>query len=108
MIDNEKREELLNRSPSSVRVTQADLDKKVASAEFHKLSPTLTVCVLTTQNGFQIVGKSACADPVNYNKELGEKISYDDAFKQLWALEGYLLRETVHQNQPQNNFAANG
>lgn len=27
----------------------------------------------------------------NYNQELGEKIAYEMALKQLWALEGYVL-----------------
>src|SRR5574340_298287 len=52
----------------------------------------LTICVLTLKNGFTIVGKSACASPENYDFDLGHKIAREDARKQIWALEGYLLR----------------
>jgi hypothetical protein len=55
----------------------------------------LTICVLTLKNGYTIVGKSACASPENYDAELGGKIAREDARKQIWALEGYLLRSKL-------------
>lgn len=55
----------------------------------------LTICVLTLRNGFTIVGKSACASPENYDADLGGKIAREDARKQIWALEGYLLRSKL-------------
>lgn len=55
----------------------------------------LTICVLTLKNGFTVVGKSACASPENYDADLGGKIAREDARKQIWALEGYLLRSKL-------------
>lgn len=55
----------------------------------------LTICVLLLQNGFTVVGKSACASPENFNAELGRKIARDDARNQIWALEGYALRSKL-------------
>lgn len=52
----------------------------------------LTICVLVLANGFTVVGKSACASPENYNREIGEKLALDDCIKQVWTLEGYNLR----------------
>ena len=57
----------------------------------------LTVCVITTQNGFVLIGKSAPADPANFNEEVGRKFAREDAMRQLWQLEGYLLREKLYQ-----------
>ncbi|MDE3749427.1 Gp49 family protein [Methylobacterium radiotolerans] len=76
------------------RVTLESLEAKVASAEYFR-SKTLTICILTLANGFTIVGKSACASPENYSQALGERYAYDDAFRQIWAFEGYLLRERL-------------
>jgi hypothetical protein len=76
------------------RVTVESMEAKVASAEYFR-SKTLTICILTLSNGFTIVGKSACASPENYNQALGERYAYDDAFRQIWAFEGYLLREKL-------------
>ena len=53
----------------------------------------LTICVLTTRNGFTVIGKSACASPENFNADLGHKIAYEDAVSQLWGFMGYALRK---------------
>lgn len=56
---------------------------------------TLTICVLTLANGFDVVGTSGCADPAKYDAELGRKYAREDAIRQVWPLEGYLLRERM-------------
>jgi hypothetical protein len=55
----------------------------------------LTVCILVLKNGFTIVGKSACASPENFDSDLGHKIAKEDARRQIWALEGYALRNQI-------------
>jgi|GWRWMinimDraft_5_1066013.scaffolds.fasta_scaffold01624_3 hypothetical protein len=59
---------------------------------------TLTICVLTLTNGFTVTGESACADPANFDVDIGKKIARDDAFNHVWPLEGYLLRERMYQH----------
>jgi hypothetical protein len=58
---------------------------------------TLTFCVLVLKNGFTVTGESACASPENFDAEIGRKIAYDNARNKIWALEGYLLKERLHQ-----------
>ena len=58
---------------------------------------TLTICVLTLANGFDVVGTSGCADPARFDAELGRKYAREDAIKKIWPLEGYLLRERMWQ-----------
>ena len=79
------------------RVTLEGLKAKIVAEEyFHpSFAPHLTVAVLQTTNGFTLVGKSAPADPANFDVEAGKKFAFDDALRQLWPLEGYLLRETL-------------
>lgn len=55
----------------------------------------LTICVLVLNNGFTVVGKSACASPENFDAELGRKIAREDARRQIWPLAGYALRERL-------------
>lgn len=55
----------------------------------------LTICVLVLKNGYTIIGKSACASPENFDAELGAKIAREDARRQIWALEGYALRNKL-------------
>ena len=96
MLTNEQRDSLLESRPERT-VTKEQIESRIKSAEYSiHAGSTLTICVLSLENGFTVVGKSACAHAGNFNKELGEKIAYDDAFKQIWALEGYLLREALY------------
>lgn len=55
----------------------------------------LSVCVLVMHNGFTIIGKSAPASPENFNAELGRKLAYEDAVRQLWPLMGFALRDRL-------------
>jgi hypothetical protein len=55
----------------------------------------LSVCLLVVFNGFVVIGKSAPADPDNFDAELGCKLAYEDAVRQLWPLMGYHLREQL-------------
>lgn len=47
---------------------------------------TLNVAILTLDNGWNLVGKSAPVDPTNYNAEYGRELAYDDALRQAWPL----------------------
>jgi hypothetical protein len=54
-----------------------------------------TVCMLTMKNGYTIKGMSACVDIANFDFMVGRKISREDAIRQIWPLEGYLLAEEI-------------
>ncbi len=55
----------------------------------------LSICIITMKNGFTIIGKSAPASPENFNAELGKKLAYEDAVRQIWPLMGFALREKL-------------
>ena len=57
----------------------------------------LTFCVLVLENGFTVTGESACASPENFNEEIGRKIAYENAIDKVWLLEGYLLKQNLHE-----------
>lgn len=98
MIDEEIEKELQKRNLNAPRLTPDLIDSKIKSASFHKLTDVLTVCVIKLENGFTVTGESACASPDNYNQEIGEKISFDNARDKIWQLEGYLLKERLFKN----------
>ena len=79
------------------RVTQESIRDKIRNTEylFSRSHTGLTICILTLSNGFFVIGKSAPADPRNHDPELGKHYAYEDAFKQIWPLEGYLLKERL-------------
>jgi hypothetical protein len=79
------------------RVSLKQLEEKVTSVEYwHPPSiPHMTVAIVKLGNGYALLGKSVPADEGNYNEELGQKFAYEDAIRQMWALEAYLLRERM-------------
>jgi hypothetical protein len=93
------------------RVALADIEAKIAATYYvtgdqiaaHGPDPVfaetqvITVCLLVMANGFTVIGKSAPASPENFNAALGRRFAREDCIRQLWPLEGYLLREALHR-----------
>ncbi|TJX25148.1 MAG: hypothetical protein E5W21_32600, partial [Mesorhizobium sp.] len=59
----------------------------------------LTICVLRLWNGFTVLGQSACADPANFNAEIGQRLARTDAVNKMWALMGYELKSRIARDQ---------
>lgn len=79
-------------------VTLNDIQDKIKQTTYTVLPDgKTTVCQLHMENGYTINGHSACVDPANYNRALGEKYAYEDAINKAWPLEGYLLAEELHK-----------
>jgi hypothetical protein len=86
------------RGLNAPRITPGSLDSKITGEQYHVFpGTTLTACCLTLENGFTVLGQSAAASPGNFNEEIGRKIARADAREKIWQLEGYLLRERLHQ-----------
>lgn len=104
---------------SSARVSLAQIEQTIASEhyftaldgavgeeimrglkpDYHPMDLAyLTLCVLRLKNGFTVLGKSACADPKSFDKELGRKIAREDAINQMWPLLGYELKSRIHKD----------
>ena len=93
-------EEIIKKGLTAPRVTPARLEEVIVSEQFHVFTgTTFTACLLTLENGYTVLGESACASPENFNAELGRKIARDNAKNKIWQLEGYLLRQDLHDKQ---------
>lgn len=79
------------------RVTLESMVAKIEREEYlcPEALPSMTICVILLRNGFALVGKSAPADPENYDPDVGRDFARDDALRQMWQLEGYALRERL-------------
>lgn len=92
MLNNDQLQEKLAASPAP-RVRKEDIEARISDASSQRLSPTVTLCTITLDNGFSVRGEAACVNPENYNADIGHRFAYDDAFKKLWPLFGFLLAE---------------
>jgi hypothetical protein len=73
------------------RLTKDLLEKRIKAVRYF-LDGTLTICVIEAVNGFKVVGTAAPASEANFDPGVGQRYAYEDAFRQLWPLEGYALR----------------
>ncbi len=95
------------------RVTMEDVNASIKSEHYFTAvdgvqNPTsveaavalglMTFCVLVLQNGFSVTGQSACADPANYNQDLGQRIARENAVRQIWPLLGFSLKQDMHRD----------
>lgn len=89
-------EQQLAANAKGPRVTTDDIDAAITFAQYHVFpGTTLTVCALTLRNGFTVTGESACADPANFDPEVGEQFALKDAKRKVGPLLGYALREAI-------------
>ena len=96
MMTDAERDEALKHRPTPNHVTRESIEGKIQHTQY-VVEGVMTIAIVTLENGYTVTGQSACADPANYDKALGEKIAYDDAVKKVWPLEGYLLRQRLFE-----------
>lgn len=73
-------------------VTQETIDAAIRAEWDFRLGDKTTAVVLQLQNGFEVVGTSACVDAASYNHETGKKYARERAITKVWELEGYRLQ----------------
>lgn len=70
----------------------------VGNAFPYSMLAQITVCVLLLRNGHKVVGvNEGPVSPENFDAELGRQYARQKAIDQIWPLEGYLLRDRMHQ-----------
>lgn len=81
------------------RVTPKRIEEVIVNDDYYLFENSqLTVCCLTLENGFTVLGESACASPENFDAEIGRKIALENAKNKIWMLEGYLLKQKLHDS----------
>ena len=81
------------------RLTPQNIDGTISYKNFYRGdNTTTTICAIILNNGYTVVGKAAAVSMANFDQELGEKIAFEDARNQIWALEGYCMKGSALQN----------
>lgn len=116
-VNSPPTEEELAKIAVAPRVTDADVEAFIAqeytftaaegaightaarpSSPYTVIDPQLellTICVLVLANGFTVMGQSACADPKNFDPEIGARLARADAKGKVWMLLGFELRSRL-------------
>lgn len=77
------------------KITKESIEAAIAGTSY-LFHDHLTIAVIKMKNGFMHIGKSAPASPENFDAEVGKRLAFDDAFRQIWAFEGYRLCQQLY------------
>ncbi len=99
-IDAEMEREIQTLGLTAPRVTPDQIDALMRGVRYEvQVVPgtTTTLATAIAANGFTLaIGMTACADPANFNADLGAKYAIKDAEakarQELWKLEGWRLK----------------
>lgn len=81
----------------TISLTPDDIENAIVHEQYHVFpGSTVTVCCLTLINGFNAIGHSGCIDPSNFNEAIGKQVARENAARTIWQLEGYLLKQRMH------------
>lgn len=79
------------------KLTPEILESKIKEVQYHQFDgTTVTVCCMTLENGFNVIGESACISPAYFDDEIGKKVARENAFEQLWKLYGFNAKQEQH------------
>ena len=94
-MDYQAIEEMLQaKGLKAPRVTPTLIDSVIKSEAYYVFPGThITVCCLTLQNGFSVVGESARVSAADFDAEIGRTVARAHARDKVWLLEGYLLKQ---------------
>lgn len=80
-------------------VTPQVIENNICAIQYHQFcGTTTTVCCVTMKNGFTVTGQSACADPDNFDSEIGEALALEDAKSKMWSFLGFRLKDQLADN----------
>lgn len=104
MTDARIEQEIQDKGLTAPRITPADIEANIVDREIvkhiTKTGQVLRWAVLTTRNGFAVVGKPSCAvSSANDDADIGEKVAITNSREELWPLMGYELRSKLANEQ---------
>lgn len=105
MSEQEIEKEIQEKDLNAPRLTPTHIDNVIEETEYHVFEKTqTTVACIRLRNGFSVIGESACASPENFDAEIGRKIAFENARRKIWALEGYLLKQELYDDERVKEF----
>ena len=97
MNEQETEQMIQDKGLNAPRLTPEQIDGVIVGENYYVFpGTTMTVCCLTLENGFSVVGESAAASPENFDEEVGMVVARRNARDKIWSLEGYLLKSRLY------------
>lgn len=98
-MSREKVEEMMKELEcTGDRVFPEDIKNRIEEVEYTTIElcgNKFMYCGIKMKGGFVVVGKpAACIDPSNWRDAIGQTISFENSFDEIWRLEAYRKMST--------------
>lgn len=71
------------------QLTIEEIEASISAESYSKIGEKTTICFVTLQNGFEVLGTSGVVDASKYDFEIGKKFARETVIKKLWELLGF-------------------
>lgn len=79
-------------------VTPEMIDVEIRDVSYTVMpGTTITICAITLENGYTVIGQASCIDPTLYDKAIGERIAYTNAYDKIYAVKGYVVKQRWYE-----------
>lgn len=75
------------------------MDIGIVRTDCIRIGNKTTVCLLTLENGFEIVGTSACVDLSMFCEETGKKLAYENALEKWHQYKAIKLQQDWYEDK---------
>jgi len=99
-FDQQIEDDIVARGLNFPRLKPDNIEEVIVGEYYYRFpDTTVTVCCLTLKNGYCVIGQAAAVSAENFDAEIGQKVARQHAKDQIWALEGYLLKERLSRHE---------
>jgi hypothetical protein len=85
-------------------ITLQDVEQKLSSIEYRKHGEKTMSCLVTTVDGFEVLGVAYCFDKSKFDLKIGQQSSYEDALNQLKQLIAYKVNADLRTSEGRKNL----
>lgn len=70
-------------------------EELIENVKYTRIGELSTICCITLKNGFEQIGTSCCANPDDFDIEIGEECAYADAMLKLDSIVAFFIKENT-------------
>ena len=96
IVISQEQEQAEERKPTPL---EQRAEEMVVNVQYGRAGTVSTWCLITLENGFEVIGHSACADPEAFDRDTGEACAFTDAMAKVLSYVAFLYREDVFREQ---------
>lgn len=72
------------------------VENSIKDVEFIERANKITICVITLQNNFMVIGEAGVVRPELFDSEIGKEVAKENAINKVWFYLGICLQQEIN------------